>query len=69
MRRDREVGVRARRFSSLLLSFASLDGEAARLLDSLSEFLVHLLKGRVRGQIQSIEAGVRLGQVLLRCVD
>lgn len=47
----------------------SLDGKAARLLDSLSELLVHLLIGRVSGQIEAIETRVRLGQILWWSID
>ena len=47
----------------------SLDGETARLLDGLGQFFVHFLVRRVRRQVQSIETGVRLGQVLDWRVD
>ncbi len=38
----------------------SLDGKAARLFDGLRQLLMHLLIGRVRGQVQPVKACVRL---------
>lgn len=41
-----------------------LDREAAGLLDGLRELLVHLAVVLVGGDVDPVEAGVRLGQVL-----
>ena len=47
----------------------SLDGKAAGLLHSLRQLLPHLLPRRVGRQVEAVEAGVRLGQVLRGRLD